>query len=42
MDPPAAPLHANARAVAGLHDAGESLVDVVWAHAPDPPASRFA
>src|SRR5690606_19333252 len=26
---------ANARAVAALHEAGETLVDVVWAHAPD-------
>ena len=26
---------ANARAVAALHEAGESLVDVLWAHAPD-------
>jgi DNA-3-methyladenine glycosylase I len=25
---------ANARAVTALHDAGESLVDAVWAHAP--------
>jgi DNA-3-methyladenine glycosylase I len=27
---------ANARALLDLRDAGESLVDVVWAHAPDP------
>jgi DNA-3-methyladenine glycosylase I len=26
---------ANARAVGALHEAGETLVDVVWAHAPD-------
>src|SRR5919198_710415 len=29
---------ANARAVAALHEAGETLVDVVWAHAPERPA----
>jgi DNA-3-methyladenine glycosylase I len=29
---------ANARAVGALHDAGENLVDVLWAHAPDRPA----
>jgi DNA-3-methyladenine glycosylase I len=29
---------ANARAVAALHEAGQSLVEVVWAHAPDPTA----
>jgi DNA-3-methyladenine glycosylase I len=28
---------ANARAVADLHDAGRTLVDVVWAHAPEVP-----
>ncbi|HEX8802548.1 MAG TPA: DNA-3-methyladenine glycosylase I, partial [Acidimicrobiales bacterium] len=28
---------ANARAVVGLHEAGESLVDVVWSHAPPDP-----
>jgi len=33
---------ANARAVVALHEAGETLVDVVWSHAPDPPATtRF-
>lgn len=31
---------ANARAVAALHEAGETLVDVAWAHAPDPPVPR--
>ena len=29
---------ANARAVGALHEAGETLVDVLWAHAPDRPA----
>jgi DNA-3-methyladenine glycosylase I len=29
---------ANARAVVALHEAGETLVDVLWAHAPDRPA----
>jgi DNA-3-methyladenine glycosylase I len=29
---------ANARAVLALHEAGETLVDVVWAHAPGRPA----
>jgi DNA-3-methyladenine glycosylase I len=35
---------ANARAVAALHEAGETLVDVLWVHAPGRPADapRFA
>ncbi len=33
---------ANARAVAALHDTGETLVDVLWAHAPDRRAQRLA
>lgn len=34
---------ANARAVVALHEAGETLVDAVWAHAPDrSPSGRGA
>ncbi len=33
---------ANARAVLGLWDAGRTLTDLVWSHAPTPRAARLA